>query len=397
MKKVAHIENLFPGIHDYAERAIQWRNHIHRHPELSFEENETASFVEKILQDAGFTNIRRMAGTGVVASLHQSDNIPCIALRADLDALPICESAKNKIRSKNDGIMHACGHDAHTACLLAAAHFLIKEKNQLKINVKFIFQPGEEKLPGGASLMMNEGVLDNPEVMAIYGLHVTPDLQTGSFGLRAGPFMASTDELHIKIIGKAGHAAMFGTYVNPVYAGSVLVSQCMDEVTKKFSGIGSDYVLAFGDFHAHGATNVIAAEASLKGTLRTFSEDTRASIHSFLLQQSESIARTTGAKIEFDIRRGYPVLINDENLTKKTEESLSAISHNQQVIKLNRRMTAEDFAWYSQKVPSCFIRWGTGNTEKGISSSVHTPEFEIDEDAMVYGIAALLQCVIQHQ
>jgi len=397
MNSISQLENLFPGIHNYAEKAIKWRNHIHQHPELSFEEFQTASFVEDVLFSQGFKSIKRMAGTGLVTTLHENQQLDCVALRADLDALPIQESATKINRSLKNGIMHACGHDAHTACLLGAAAYLLRIKDKINLNVKFIFQPGEEKLPGGASMMINEGVLNYPKVSAIYGLHVTPDLQTGQFGLRAGAFMASTDELHIKIVGRPGHAAMYNTYINPVVVGSSLIHHCMNEVNLKIPGLGTEYVLAFGAFNAAGATNVIPSEANIKGTLRTFNESVRTKIHELLIEISKSLSAETGADILFDIQTGYPVLYNDPSLTEKTSRSLGTISkptHN--IITLERRMTAEDFAWYSQKIPSCFIRWGTGNHDKGIDASVHTPDFDIDDQAIVYGIAAFLQCVMQH-
>lgn len=391
-----HLERQFPGIHSFAEKAISWRNHIHRHPELSFHEFETAAFVEKKLREYQLFHITRMAETGVIATLHEESDLPCVALRADLDALPILESSNKAIRSINSGVMHACGHDAHTACLLGAAAYLASIRSQIRHNVKFIFQPGEEKLPGGASMLIEEGVLRNPTVEAIYGLHVTPDLETGQFGLRAGPFMASTDELHLKVIGKPGHAAMFGAYINPLHAAATFVHCAMQEVIKKYPGFGSEYVLAFGAFEAKGATNVIPAEANVQGTLRTFDESLRTHIHDFLIRLSDEIAGDTGSIIELEIRKGYPVLFNNPQLTERTKLSLEKICYGGGLMQLERRMTAEDFAWYSMHVPACFIRWGTGNKTKNISASVHTPEFDIDEDAVVYGIAALIQCVMQH-
>lgn len=397
MEKALYLESKFPGINRIAEKALKWRNHIHSFPELSFEEFETAAFVENILKNLELKNIRRLTPTGVTATLHQEDTLPCIGLRADLDALPITESNLKTLKSRKDGIMHACGHDAHTACLLGAANYLVEKRKDIRLNVKFIFQPGEEKLPGGASLLIKEGVLENPNVEAIYGIHVTPEIPSGQFGLRPGAFMASTDELHIRVIGKPGHAALHGSYINPVLVGSTLVHRCMSEVEKNFPDFGTEYILAFGDFHAAGATNVIPAEAHIKGTLRTFSESQRNQIHQFLLQQSNIIEADTGAKIIFEVRMGYPVLHNDPSLTQKTIASLRNLSETENILDLNRRMTAEDFAWYSQKIPACFIRWGTGNEKKGIRASVHTPEFDIDEDSIVYGIAAFLECVMQHQ
>jgi amidohydrolase len=395
MVKMSHrLDVLFPGISEIAKAAVEWRRYIHRNPELSFLEYKTALFVENTLKESGYTNIRRIAETGVVALLHDDLHLPCIALRADLDALPIIEIQNRSYRSLNEGVMHACGHDAHTACLLGAADYLFKNRSRIPFNIKFIFQPGEEKLPGGASLLIKEGVLENPSVQEIFGIHVTPQIETGTFGVKAGAFMASTDELHIRVNGKGGHAAMVQSYINPVFAGSRFISEAMQKVQLHFPGFGNEYVLAFGHFDAKGATNVIPGDCNILGTLRTFDEDLRNAIHLLLHEIAKDISEETRAKFDLNIIQGYPVLMNDTNLTEKTKNSLVKAFGESEVIHLDRRMTAEDFAWYSQKVPACFIRWGTGNAKKGISAGVHTPEFDIDEDAMIYGIAAFLQCAL---
>jgi amidohydrolase len=343
----------------------------------------------------GYEQVVRMAGTGVVALLQSSADKPWIALRADLDALPIQELNQKEYKSKNDGVMHACGHDAHTATMLSVAGILISLREKLSVNIKFIFQPGEEKLPGGASLMIQEGVLKNPAVTVVFGLHVSPEMPTGKMGYCPGPFMASTDELYLTVIGKGGHAAMPERYVSPLLVAADILKRFEDiRKERNTNPAKPEFVIAFGKMKADGATNVIPEMAFLEGTLRCFDEELRAELHQIIQDEATAIANQYGATCKVDIHKGYPVLVNHPQLTERSVEVLKSIFEDEQLIKLPRRTTAEDFAFYSHHVPVCFLRWGTGNSSKNITAMNHHPEFDIDEEAFQYSIAAILALVL---
>lgn len=373
------------------EEIVVMRRHLHQHPELSFQEHETANFVENTLNSYGIKT-NRCAKTGVVALITpdgMDKNTPCIAFRADLDALPIQEETDLSYASKRAGIMHACGHDVHTAILLGLSIVLHQNRQLLQQPVKCIFQPGEEKLPGGASLMIQEGVLENPKVEQIFALHVFPELEAGKVGFKTGMYMASTDEIYITVEGKGGHAAMPHQVVDPIVIASSIVLQLQQVVSRKCDPkIPS--VLSFGRFEANGATNVIPEKAFLEGTFRTMNETWRSEAHDWIKSQAEQIAASMGGNAIVRIEKGYPFLVNDEHATHQLRKAAEQQLGNERVVDLPIRMTGEDFSFYSQQVPSCFFRLGVRNEELKASYGVHNSKFAVDEAAMQVALEVYL-------
>lgn len=363
----------------------QWRRHIHAHPELSFNEVNTQAYVMQQLQSIGITDMQTVARTGVVAlikGLNPDSRI--VALRGDMDALPITERNDVSYKSVNEGVMHACGHDVHTACLLGAAKILFDLRHEWEGTVKLLFQPGEEKLPGGASMMIAEGALKNPEPGQIFGQHVMPLLPAGTVGFRSGLYMASTDELYVKIIGKGGHGAMPHLNIDPVATAAQIIVALQQIVSRKANPI-TPSVLSFGKVIAEGATNVIPNEVYMEGTFRTLDEEWRSQAHKAMVTTATSIAEGMGARCEFEIRKGYPFLKNDAKATAHAKQAAVEYLGSDNVVDLDIWMAAEDFAYYSQVMPACFYRLGTRNEALGITSSVHTPTFDIDESALLIG------------
>ena len=378
------------------EDIIAIRHDIHQHPELSFQEERTAQKVETYLKGLGLET-HRISNTGVWAMI-QGEAGPgkTLALRADLDALPIQEATQKDYQSVNDGVMHACGHDVHTSALLGAATILVQLKSQLKGQIKLIFQPGEEKLPGGASLLIKEGILSHPPVDAIIGQHVMPLIPSGKVGFRQGLYMASTDEIYITIHGKGGHGAMPHLCVDPVAITAQLLVNLQQIVSRQAKPI-LPTVLSFGKLYSHGgATNVIPNAVSIEGTLRTLDESWRTEVKTLISKMCHSIAEANGAKAEVRIENGYPFLKNDEALTSFLTQAAKTYMGESQVEPLDIWMAAEDFAYYSQEVPACFYRLGTRNEAKGIVSSVHTNTFDIDEDAIEDGCGLLAYLAVQY-
>lgn len=376
------------------EEIIAIRRHIHEYPELSFQETNTALFVEKKLHEFGIDTVR-CTPTGIVAIIYPEnthEKMECIALRADIDALPIKENTGLTYASKNDGIMHACGHDVHTATLLGVAKIVQQNRNKLTKIVKFIFQPGEELLPGGASLMIKEGVLNNPKVDRIIALHVFPELEVGKVGFKSGMYMASTDELHVTIEGKGGHAAMPHQVIDPIVIASSIVLNLQQIVSRKCDP-KIPCVLSFGHFEGIGATNVIPDAVHLKGTFRTMDEAWRNEAHLLIKKQIEEMSIAMGGKAIVDIRKGYPFLVNDEKITENAREIAKKIIGADNVVELPIRMTAEDFSYYSQEVSACFFRLGVRNQAKKAIYGVHNNQFAVDEDAMLTGMIVFLGIV----
>jgi amidohydrolase len=356
------------------------RRHLHSHPELSFHEVETSAFVAKKLEDMGL-EYHKMADTGLVALIKgdkPSDQV--VALRADMDALPILEANDVPYKSQNNGVMHACGHDAHTSSLLGTAKILTQLKSQFGGTIKLIFQPAEEKLPGGASLMIKEGVLENPKPQAVFGQHVMPLIDAGKVGFRAGKYMASTDELYVTVKGKGGHGAQPQQNIDPVIITAHILT-ALQTIISRSNDPKSPSVLSFGKVIANGATNVIPNEVYLEGTFRTMDEAWRADAHKKMKKMAEGIAESMGGSCEFNIMRGYPFLINEEKLTASTRSHAEDYLGKENVLDLDIWMAAEDFAYYTQVADSCFYRLGTRNESRGITSSVHTPTFDVEEDA----------------
>ena len=347
---------------------IATRRHLHAHPELSFHEYETSVFVKKQLDEIGIT-WTPMANTGVVGIIKgdkASDRV--IALRADMDALPITETNTLDYTSLNQGVMHACGHDAHTASLLSAARILQSIKSTFGGTIKLIFQPGEEKLPGGASLMIKDGVLSNPKPQAVIGQHVSPMVEVGKVAIRKGKFMASMDEISIKVSGKGGHGAQPHLNIDPVMiAAQILVA--LQQIVSRVANPSLPTVLSFGKVIADGAFNVIPNEVYIEGTFRTMDETWRTEAHRQMKKMAVAIAEGMGGRCDFNINRGYPFLINEENLTTQLSAFAEEYLGKENVLETDIWMAAEDFAYYSQQADSCFYLLGIANKEKGINSS----------------------------
>jgi amidohydrolase len=357
------------------------RRHLHSHPELSFHETETSAFIANKLDALGLEYIK-MADNGLVALIKgekPSDKV--IALRADMDALPITEANEVAYKSQNVGVMHACGHDAHTSSLLGTAQILTGLKSEFGGTIKLIFQPAEEKLPGGASLMIKEGVLENPKPQAVLGQHVMPLIDAGKVGFRAGKYMASTDELYVTVRGKGGHGAQPQQNIDPVIITAHILT-ALQQVVSRFADPKSPSVLSFGKVIANGATNVIPNEVYLEGTFRTMDEKWRNEAHIKMKKMAEGMAESMGGSCEFNIMRGYPFLINEEKLTASTRAFAEDYLGKENVLDLDIWMAAEDFAYYSQVADACFYRLGTRNESRGITSSVHTPTFDVEESAL---------------
>lgn len=389
-KKIKELAKTF-----HAEN-IATRQYLHKHPELSFEEYKTVAFVQETLQKIGITKIESKANTGLVAIIEgKNPTKKTIALRADLDALPITELNNVPYKSINEGIMHACGHDVHTSSLLGVAKVLYQLKDEFEGSIKLIFQPGEEKLPGGASLIIKDKALENPRPTAIYGQHVMPLIPTGKVGFKSGLYMASSDELFVKIIGKGGHAAMPHLNVDPVViAAQIIVS--LQQIVSRMGQPIVPSVLSFGKVIANGATNVIPNEVFLEGTFRTLDEKWRNEAHEKMIKMASLIAESMGGKCEFEVRKGYPFLKNDELLTEQAKRAAIQYLGAENVVDLDTWMAAEDFAYYSQIMPACFYRLGTRNESKGITSSVHTPTFDIDENALEIGVGLMAYIAINN-
>lgn len=382
-------EVLFPKV-----KAI--REHLHQYPELSYREFETSKFVQAKLQEIGITDFRVMAETGIVAMIRgrqHGESQACIALRADLDALPISEENTTAYISKNPGIMHACGHDVHTSILLGAAEILYQLRDELPHPVKLVFQPGEEKNPGGASLLIAEGVLQNPEVREMYALHVFPELETGKLGFKEGLYMASCDEIYITVHGKGGHGATPHLCIDPILIGATLVTQLQQIVSRKCDP-KIPCVLSFGHFEGIGATNIIPSKAHLKGTFRTMNEEWRKQAWKEITRQATAIVESQGGTIDLEISKGYPFLVNDPQTTQKIRTKTESFFGQENIVELPIRLTSEDFSYYSQQVPVSFFRLGVRNEAKGIVHGVHHPQFDIDPEALKIGVQAMCLAAI---
>ncbi|HLV52477.1 MAG TPA: M20 family metallopeptidase [Cryomorphaceae bacterium] len=372
---------------------VKDRRHIHAHPELSYNEEQTAAYVARRLEEMNIPFRTGIGGHGVVAILGADNHGPVVALRADMDALPIQEENKAPYASKNDGVMHACGHDAHTACLLGAARLLRDREKDLRGTVKLIFQPAEERLPGGASIMVEEGVLEDPDVEIIIGQHVFPDMEVGHVGFRSGMYMASSDEVYVTIKGKGGHGGLPHFAVDPVLITAHWITAAQQLVSRRaFAGIPT--VVSFGRVEALGATNIIPDKVKIQGTIRTMDEKWREELHGLLRDLTTGMAESMGGSAEIEIRKGYPVLVNDDRVTKRARAVAENLLGSDKVHDLDIRMASEDFAYYAQRVPACFYRIGTGNAAKKIGAPLHTSLFDIDEDALVVG-AALMAAIAE--
>lgn len=372
------------------------RRHLHQNPELSYEEVKTGKYIAQQLEAMGIPHEHGVAEHGVVGLIHgRKRDHKVVALRADIDALPITEANEVPYKSKNEGVMHACGHDVHTSSLLGAARILNTLKDEFDGTIKLIFQPAEERLPGGASIMIKEGVLEKPRPASIIGQHVHPPLEVGKIGMKAGQYMASADELYVTVKGKGGHGALPMDCIDPVVITAHIIT-ALQQIVSRNASPATPTVLTFGQIASTGgATNVIPNEVRLKGTFRTMNEEWRFDAHQRMKKMAESIAEGMGGSCDFEIIVGYPVLHNHEELTHKTRARAEAYLGKENVVDLPIRMTAEDFAYYSQEMPACFYRLGTGNPAKGITSPIHTNTFDVDEDCLALSTGLMAWLALQ--
>lgn len=372
----------------YAAEFIEIRHYLHAHPELSYQEFETSKFIQQQLSDFNIP-FEVKATTGVIGLIKgKNPDSRVMALRADMDALPIKEENNVPYKSTKQGIMHACGHDVHTTCLLGAAKILNETKKDWEGTVKLIFQPGEEKNPGGASLLIKEGVLENPKPEAIFALHVNPQLEVGKLSFRSGKVMASADEIYITIKSKGGHAAAPQLTSDTILIASHLIIALQQVISRNKNPL-SPSVLSITSFQGGFTTNVIPSEVKLMGTFRAMDEEWRFKAHEIIRKLSTELVHSMGAEIDLHIDVGYPTVYNNEQLNDVTKKIAEQYMGADKVEETEVRMGAEDFGYYSQQIPGCFFRLGTGNKAKGITSGVHTPLFNIDEDAIEIGIGIM--------
>lgn len=368
---------------------VDTRRHLHRHPELSFQEFETSAFIKQRLTELDIP-WRAVAGTGVVAHIGAGSH--CVALRADIDALPMTEETGLDYASERAGVMHACGHDMHTTMLLAAAQILKEDEHNLDGTVKLLFQPGEELTPGGASMMIADGALQDPVPAMVFGQHVYPDAPIGELGFVAGPMMAAADELYWTITGFGAHAAQPHQGRDPIMAATGLVHHLQTLITKRRNPLDAG-VITVTSIHGGTATNIIPDVVEMKGTLRSFNQQWREEAWAFIEEQSVAYARLHGCEARVDIRKGYPPLVNDERAVAFAQDV--AVSLGLSALPFEPKMWAEDFAFYTQVAPSCF--WTLGVRPDGVERmpGLHNPRFSPAEEAMITG--ATMMVTIVHQ
>ena len=370
---------------EIAAESVATRRHLHQNPELSFQEYKTARFVADRLKELGLEPQEGVANTGVVAVIKgRNPDRRVVGLRADMDALPIMEANDVSYKSQNPGVMHACGHDVHTSSLLGTARILTQLRDEFEGTIKLVFQPAEEKAPGGASLMIKDGVLENPRPAGMLGQHVATNVPVGKIGFREGMYMASTDELYLTVKGKGGHGAMPDQLIDPVLIASHLIV-ALQQIISRNRPPAYPSVLSFGRFIADGVTNVIPNEVKIQGTWRCMDEVWRAEGLRRMQKMAEGMAEAMGGSCDFEIVKGYPFLKNHPGLTRRTKAAAVEYMGAENVVDLDLWMAGEDFAFYSQVVDSCFYRLGIRNEARGITSGVHTPTFDIDESALEIG------------
>ena len=373
---------------EYSAEFITIRHHLHANPELSYQEFETSKFIQNKLVEFGIP-YQIKATTGVVGLIKgKNPDSRVFAIRADIDALPILEENDVPYRSTKKGIMHACGHDVHTTCLLGAAKILNELKNEWQGTIKLIFQPGEEKNPGGASYMIKEGVLEDPKPSGIVAMHVHTGMPVGKTSFRSGKVMASADELYFTIKGKGGHAASPHLCVDPILIASHLIIS-LQQVVSRNSNPFDPSVLSITSFQGGATTNVIPNEVKLMGTFRAMDEKWRAEAHRLIERISKDLVHGMGGEIDLHIDKGYPAVINNDELNKTVKNAAAEFLGVENVEETELRMGAEDFGYYAQQIPACFYRVGVMNKEKGIVSGVHTPTFNIDENAIEVGMGLM--------
>lgn len=380
---------------DLQQELVAVRRHLHMYPELSMQEEKTSAYIQSKLKEYGIPFTAGIAVHGVVGLIKgKNPEKKVIALRADMDALPILEKNQTGYTSQNPGVMHACGHDVHMTSLLGAAKIINELSNGFEGTVKLIFQPSEEKFPGGASMMIKEGVLENPVPSTMFGQHVLPTLEAGKVGMKPGKYMASTDEVYLTVKGRGGHGATPELNVDPVLiAAHILVA--LQQIVSRNAPPQLPAVLSFGRFIAEGRTNIIPNVVKLDGTLRTFDEKWRMETHQKITKMAASIAEGMGGTCEVFIDKGYPFLVNDEQTTAKAKQYATEYLGSENVMDLDLRMTAEDFAYFSQSVPSCFYRLGIRNESRGIIHNLHTDQFDVDESSLETGAGLMAWMAIR--
>ncbi len=372
----------------FINEIVSIRRQLHKHPELSFGEHQTSEFIRNLLDKWGIPYRHPYVKTGLVAEIKGKGPGRCVAVRADMDALPIQENSGLDFQSENNGIMHACGHDIHMASMLGAIHILNQLKDHLKGELLFVFQPGEEKLPGGASLMLKEGIFDKRKPDAIIAQHVLPEMEAGHVGFRAGRYMASSDEIYISVNGVGGHGALPQKISDPVLMASHILISLQQEINRK-SPSGVPTVLSFGKVTANGAVNVIPDKVMLEGTFRTMDEHWRKQAHALIEKIADGIARSMGGNCDLEIRHGYPVLKNDERITRFAKEKAIDFLGAEVVEDMDIRMTAEDFGWFTQAIPGMMYRLGVKKPDQEQVFNLHTPTFSADESALETGVALM--------
>lgn len=380
-------ENIIKLSSELFPQIVDIRREIHKNPELAFNEYKTSELICKVLADNNISYVDSIAKTGIIALIkgNNYNNNGCIALRADMDALPINEENNVVYKSIVQGVMHACGHDVHIASAIGAALILNKLKDNFDGSIKIIFQPAEEKLPGGALAMINEGVLNNPDVEYVIGQHVLPELECGKIGIRSGEFMASADEIYITVVGKGGHAALPNLITDNVLIASQIIVALQNSVHPE-NNDSVPSILRFGRIIGEGQTNVVPDRVEICGTFRTFDEKWRKEAHIKIKSIAENIAENMSAKCVVNIVKGYPSIYNNPELASRIKNYAENYLGKNNVVDIDMRMTADDFAYYSNCLPSCYYRLGTGDLKKGINANLHTTRFDVDENSLKIGM-----------
>lgn len=391
MRSMRAEERIFEEVRDMEETMLAWRRHLHMHPELSFEEEETTAFLVRELEKMPGVEIQRPTKTGVVAVLKGGKGKGrCIALRADIDALPIQEESGEPFSSRKEGVMHACGHDAHAAMQLAAVSILSKMRDRLKGEVRFLFQHAEEKPPGGAVEMLRAGVMEG--VDEVYGIHVSSSFPTGTFGVRSGALTSATDRVGIRIRGSEGHSAFPELCVDPVVTAAEVITALQTIVSRRIAA-AEPAVVSICHMHAGDVYNVIPAEVTLVGATRTFSKETREKLPVMMEQIVRGICSAHGATYTFDFQKGYASVFNDEALTEMARERIKRLFGKEAVLEIGPIMPGEDFSALQENCPGFFAELGAGNAAKGCAAPHHNRQYRLDEDALPLGLAYLVETV----
>lgn len=394
MIEVGQIKNL---ANDIFADVRNYRRHLHKFPELSYQELRTAEFIAQQLDRMGIEYERGIGGNGISAWINRNHTGDVVALRADMDALPIQELNEVEYCSTVKGVMHACGHDVHTSCLLGAAQILQTLRQEIHHPIQLIFQPAEEVLPGGAKAMLEEGLFENRRPARIAGQHVYPELPAGKVGFCEGAYMASTDEIYLKVIGKGGHGAKPHDNIDPVMISAHILT-ALQQVVSRYANPATPSVLSFGKVIAEGATNIIPNHVDMAGTFRTFDEQWRNQAHQWIERICAGVAASFGGKVELEIRKGYPVLKNDVDVTRRFRNRAVSFLGDDGVVNIDPRMTAEDFAYYTHVVPGCFYRLGTSSADgKHFINGIHHPQFDIDESALLTGVGLMAWIAVDTQ